>query len=39
VGKNVPSSHEEDVRVSIVPLDEKDSVEIWGIEKNVGGTE
>jgi len=39
VGKNVPSSHEEDVRVSIVPLDEKDSVEIWGIEKNAGGTE
>ena len=39
VGKNVPSSHEEDVRVSIVPLDEKDSVEIWGIDKNAGGTE
>lgn len=39
VGKNVPSSHEEDVRVSITPLDEKDSVEIWGIEKNAGGTE
>ena len=39
VGKNVPSSHEEDVRVSITPLDEKGSVEIWGIEKNAGGTE
>ena len=39
VGKNVPSSHEEDVRVSITPLDEKDSVEIWGIDKNAGGTE
>lgn len=38
VGKNVPSSHEEDVRVSITPLDDKDSVEIWGIEKNAGGT-
>ena len=37
VGKNVPSSHEEDVRVSITPLDEKDSVEIWGIDKNAGG--
>ena len=39
VGKNVPSSHEEDVRVSIVPLDDKDTVEIWGIDKNVGGAE
>ena len=29
VGKNVPSSHEEDVRVSIRPYDESDSVEIW----------
>ena len=37
VGKNVPSSHEEDVRVSITPLDDKDSVEIWGIDKNAGG--
>ena len=37
VGKNVPSSHEEDVRVHITPLDEVDSVEIWGIEKNAGG--
>lgn len=36
VGKNVPSSHEEDVRVSIVPLDEKDSVEIWGVDKTGG---
>lgn len=39
VGKNVPSSHDEDVRVSIKPIDENDSVEIWGIEKNVGGSE
>ena len=37
VGKNVPSSHEEDVRVSVKPLDDKDSVEIWGVEKSVGG--
>ena len=37
VGKNVPSSREEDIRVSIVPLDDKDSVEIWGIDKNAGG--
>ena len=29
VGKNVPSSHEEDVRVSIRPYDESNSVEIW----------
>ena len=39
VGKNVPSSREEDVRVSVTPLDEQDSIEIWGIEKNAGGTE
>lgn len=39
VGKNVPSSHEEDVRVNIVPLDDVDSVEIWGLDKNVGGAE
>lgn len=31
VGKNVPSSHEEDVRVSIRPYDETDSVEIWSL--------
>ena len=37
VGKNVPSSHEEDVRVRITPRDDKDSVEIWGIDKNAGG--
>lgn len=37
VGKNVPSSHEEDVRVSVVPLDEKDAVEIWGVDKTAGG--
>jgi pyrimidine operon attenuation protein/uracil phosphoribosyltransferase len=39
VGKNVPSSHDEDVRVRITPLDEVDTVEIWGAEKNVGGGE
>jgi len=39
VGKNVPSSRDEDVRVNITPLDDCDSVEIWGIEKNAGGTE
>ena len=39
VGKNVPSSHEEDVRVCITPLDGRDSVEIWSLdtEKNAGG--
>ena len=29
VGKNVPSSHEEDVRVTIRPNDDTTSVEIW----------
>ena len=29
VGKNVPSSHEEDVRVNIRPNDDTTSVEIW----------
>ena len=29
VGKNVPSSREEDVRVSLRPYDETNSVEIW----------
>ncbi len=29
VGKNVPSSRNEDVRVCLVPIDEKNSVEIW----------
>ena len=39
VGKNVPSSHEEDVRVCIEPLDDRNSVEIWDInvEKKAGG--
>jgi len=39
VGKNVPSSHEEDVRVCIQPLDDHDAVEIWSLEteKNAGG--
>ena len=35
VGKNVPSSRSEDVRVSITPMDEHDSVEIW--EAREGG--
>lgn len=39
VGKNVPSSHEEDVRVRITPLDDTDVVEIWGIDKSAGGAE
>ena len=39
VGKNVPSSHDEDVRVCIAPLDDRSDVEIWDIdtEKNAGG--
>lgn len=37
VGKNVPSSHEEDVRVRITPLDDRNSVEIWGFDKTAGG--
>ena len=39
VGKNVPSSHEEDVRVCVEALDGRDSVEIWDVnsEKNSGG--
>lgn len=38
VGKNVPSSHEEDVRVTIAPYDEVNAVEIWTrpTEKNGG---
>ena len=32
VGKNVPSSHEEDVRVFVESLDGRDAVEIWDIE-------
>ena len=32
VGKNVPSSHEEDVRVFVKGLDGRDAVEIWDIE-------
>lgn len=39
VGKNVPSSRDEDVRVRITPLDDTDTVEIWGAEKNAGGAE
>lgn len=30
VGRNVPSSHEEDVRVYVRPLDDHEAVEIWG---------
>ena len=39
VGKNVPSSHEEDVRVNIRPNDDTTSVEIWTkpAEKSDGG--
>lgn len=29
VGKNVPSSHEEDVRVCLEPIDDHNAVEIW----------
>ena len=32
VGKNVPSSHEEDVRVFVKGLDGRDAVEIWDLE-------
>ena len=32
VGKNVPSSHGEDVRVFVESLDGRDAVEIWDIE-------
>lgn len=32
VGKNVPSSHEEDVRVFVRALDGRDAVEIWDID-------
>ncbi len=37
VGKNVPSSHEEDVRVSVTPYDKEDSVEIWTLPTAEGG--
>ena len=39
VGKNVPSSRDEDVRVSIMPLDEKNSVDIWETTSTKGGAE
>lgn len=32
VGKNVPSSHEEDVQVFVKSLDGRDAIEIWDIE-------
>ncbi|MDO5119120.1 MAG: bifunctional pyr operon transcriptional regulator/uracil phosphoribosyltransferase PyrR [Coriobacteriales bacterium] len=37
VGKNVPSSHDEDVRVRLTPIDDHDSVEIWTAKKTNGG--
>ena len=37
VGKNVPSSREEDVRVSVTPYDTEDSVEIWTLPTAEGG--
>ncbi|HIZ46753.1 MAG TPA: bifunctional pyr operon transcriptional regulator/uracil phosphoribosyltransferase PyrR [Candidatus Olsenella pullistercoris] len=37
VGKNVPSSREEDVRVSVTPYDKEDSVEIWTLPTAEGG--
>lgn len=41
VGKNVPSSHEEDVRVCIKPLDDHEAVEIWDkkADKITGGAQ
>lgn len=41
VGKNVPSSREEDVRVCLEPLDDHTAVEIWDIEteKKAGGVD
>ena len=32
VGKNVPSSHEESVRVKMADFDGYDAVEIWDVE-------
>lgn len=37
VGKNVPSSHEEDVRVSVAAIDGRDAVEIWTTEGTAPG--
>lgn len=37
VGKNVPSSRDEDVRVNVSPLDDTDTVEIWDITDRAGG--
>ena len=41
VGKNVPSSHEEDVRVCVEPLDDHTAVEIWDLasHEQVGGVD
>jgi pyrimidine operon attenuation protein/uracil phosphoribosyltransferase len=38
VGKNVPSSHEEDVRVYIEPDDDRTTVEIWDVAQEQGAT-
>ena len=38
VGKNVPSSRSEDVRVCVMPHDDRDAVEIWE-DKQEGGAE
>ncbi|MCC6102312.1 MAG: bifunctional pyr operon transcriptional regulator/uracil phosphoribosyltransferase PyrR [Olegusella sp.] len=38
VGKNVPSSHEEDVRVYIEPDDDRTAVEIWDVAQEQGAT-
>lgn len=37
VGKNVPSSRDEDVRVNVQELDGQDDVEIWDKSTNAGG--
>ena len=37
VGKNVPSSHEEDVRVTVKPYDQTNAVEIWTKPAKNGG--
>lgn len=37
VGKNVPSSRDEDVRVQIIPNDDENVIEIWEKVQNEGG--
>lgn len=39
VGKNVPSSREEDIRVLLAPFDEENSVEIWAVPQTAEGGE